>query len=124
MSAEGPRRVGDILETAPQTIVTDANTGGRKGTSLVRFDLIPVYPLSEVAFVYGRGSLKYDDNNWRKGYKWSLSVAALKRHLAKWETGQSWDPDTFHHLGAVVFHALTLMEFERTHPELDDRYKE
>jgi hypothetical protein len=101
----------------------DPSTGGRKGRSLLRHDLIPVKALAEVALIYGLGSRKYEDNNWRRGYPWSLSVAALKRHLDKWIDGQSWDKEGFHHLSAVVFHALALMEFEREHPELDDRYE-
>lgn len=121
---EPTRRVGDVLFNAPQTIVTDPKTGGQKGSSLVRPDLLPVLPMAEVAFVYGRGSQKYEDHNWRRGYKWSLSIAALRRHLDKWQAGQSYDPDGFHHLAAVVFHALALMEFENNHPDLDDRFKE
>ena len=118
------RKVGDVLFKAPQIMLKDPDTGGEKGSSLVRPDLIPVLPMAEVAFVFGRGALKYEDHNWRRGYKFSLSVAALERHFMKWKAGQTWDPDGFHHLGAVVFHALALMEFENTHPEKNDGYKE
>lgn len=101
---------------------TDPQTGGKKGTSLVRFDLIPKRALEQVALVYGIGEKKYEANNWRKGYPWSLSIAALHRHLAKFENGTSLDSEGFHHLAAVVFHALALIEFEMSHPEKDDRY--
>jgi hypothetical protein len=102
--------------------VKNEKTGGEKGQKLARFDLIPPKPMWEVAELYGRGSRKYADRNWELGYKWSLSIAALERHLNLWKQGEVRDrQDGQHHLASVVFHALALMEFERTHPELDDR---
>lgn len=102
--------------------VTDPNTGGQKGTKEVRMDLIPVYPLTELARLYGRGARKYEDNNWRKGYRWSLSYAALLRHLTQWWAGEDKDPEMgTSHLASVAWHAFTLAELERIHPGLDDR---
>src|SRR5690625_7397406 len=57
-----------------------SDTGGQKGSKKARFDLIPVVPLWEVAEVYGKGAEKYEDRNWERGYDWSLSFAALRRH--------------------------------------------
>lgn len=97
-------------------------TGGAKGKKLARFDLIPPRAMVKVAEIYGRGAEKYDDWNWRKGYDWSLSLAALERHLNAFKAGESTHEDG-HHLASVVFHALALMTFEEEHPELDDRFK-
>ena len=103
---------------------TNAATGGEKEVSPLRYDLLPVLPLREVAKLYGVGAAKYAAHNWRRGYEWSNSYSALQRHAQRFWSGESIDPQGgFHHLAAVVFHALALMEFERTHPELDDRWQ-
>jgi len=102
--------------------VTNATTGGEKGTKEARFDLIPIHPLTELARLYGRGASKYADRNWERGYDWSLSYAALMRHLTQWWGGEDIDPEMgLSHLASVAWHAFSLAEFERTHPELDTR---
>jgi len=107
-----------------ETIVTNATTGGRKGSKLARFDLIPPLAMWKVAEHYGAGCKKYADHNWRKGLNWSLCIAALERHLALWKSGQRLDEETgTEHLAAIVFHALALMTYQEEHPELDDRWK-
>ena len=101
-----------------------SSTGGQKGKKLARYDLIPVHPLWDVAELYGRGALKYEDRGWERGYAWSLSYAALMRHLQQFWDRESLDKETGSpHLAAVVFHALALLEFSATHPEFDDRPK-
>lgn len=128
----------------PEERVVDPVTGGAKGQKDERFSLIPVFPRSEVARVYGYGCKKYAPNNWRKGYRWSLSLDALYRHISKFEWGQSldvdpckrhsdsgegWQPDCeflecgsgLHHLAHAQFHLNTLMEFERLGLGTDDR---
>lgn len=105
-----------------ETRVVDADTGGEKGKKLERFDLIPVGPLEAVAKHYGIGASKYADRNWERGYKWSLSFAAMMRHAWAFWRGEDTDPENGSpHLAAVVFHAFALMEYGRTHPEKDDR---
>ena len=95
--------------------------GQRNDEGKLRFDLIPVGPLEEVARAYTVGATKYADRNWEQGIKWGRMFAALCRHLYKWWAGESRDKEGQHHLAAVVFHAMALIEFEKTHPELDDR---
>jgi hypothetical protein len=88
----------------------------------LRFDLIPIMPLREVARVYTIGATKYEDRNWERGMEWHRVYRALQNHATAWWAGEVWDPDNGqHHLAAVVFNAMALMEYERTHPELDDR---
>lgn len=102
--------------------IVNEKTGGEKGQKLQRYDLLPTWPLRLVSEVYGVGALKYAERNWERGYDWSLSYAALQRHANQFWSGERLDGETkCHHLASVVFHALALMEFERTHPELDDR---
>jgi len=100
----------------------DPVTGGEKGQKLARFDLIPEIPLYALAEQYGRGAAKYDDNNWRRGVPWSISFAALNRHLWSFWNGENIDPEMgSHHLDAVAWHAFALREFVESHPELDNR---
>lgn len=101
----------------------DPVTGAEKEVNAIRMDLIPPYVLWELGRVYGLGAAKYEDHNWRKGYKWSNSSAALQRHFQRWLNGETHDEGGFHHLAAVMWHAGTLMVFEQEHPELDDRWK-
>ena len=99
-----------------------SSTGGEKGVKPERFDLLPVEPLRQVARHYGVGAQKYADRNWERGYEWSKSYAALMRHATQWWNGEDVDAETgSHHMAAVTFHALALIEFAHTHPEFDNR---
>ena len=100
-----------------------SETGGTKGQKMARFDLIPPRALWELAETYGRGAAKYgDDFNWMKGYKWSLSFAALIRHAWAFWFGQSRDPvEGGHHLAAVAWHAFAMYEWEALGLGEDDR---
>lgn len=116
-------------------IRTTSSTGGEKGVKMQRFDLIPVGPLQELAFLYGKGALKYEDRNWERGYEWNKSYAALQRHANLFWGGEEYDnhkPECLstctehteaHHMAAVAWHAFVLMEFTKTHPEFDTRVK-
>ena len=104
--------------------VTDPDTGGEKGSKLARFDLIPAKALYELAEHYGKGCDKYSEHNWRKGMKWSLSYAALHRHLNSFWSGEDFDPETgSKHLTAAAWHCFTLMTFMDEFPHKDDRFK-
>lgn len=110
------------LVMPPEEIRLTSSTGGQKGTKLARYDLIPAEALRIVAETYGRGATKYDDHNWRKGYNWSLSYAALQRHAWKFWGGEDLDPETgTPHMACVAFHALSLITFMVEQPEFDDR---
>jgi len=107
---------------AEEIRVKNAETGGEKGQKLARFDLIPANALIHLAEHYGKGAAKYADRNWERGYDWRLSFAAIQRHSWQFWSGETYDEDTgSHHMAAVAFHALALITFNETHPELDDR---
>ena len=62
--------------------------------------------------------------NWELGYDWGKSFAAMQRHAWLFWNGEDIDPETgSHHLTAVAWHAFAMLEWFRTHPELDDRSK-
>lgn len=105
-----------------EEVRTSSSTGGEKGVKLERFDLIPVDALSTVAQLYGQGAKKYSEHNWRKGYEWSKSYAALQRHANLFWKGEDIDEEMgLPHLAAVVFHAFALMTFMEEQPKFDDR---
>lgn len=111
-----------ITPPGEEAIVTDPETGGSKGQKLERYDLIPVAPLEELAKVYGAGSQKYEDRNWERGYPWSSSFAAARRHMDAFWDGESLDvQQQRHHLAAATFHLFALMEFELRGLGTDDR---
>jgi hypothetical protein len=89
----------------------------------VRHDLVPPFPLEELAKVYTYGCIKYDDDNWRKGMKWRKNViGSLKRHLEKWIRGEKLDEESnCHHLAMVIWQCCCLMEYERCGVGQDDR---
>ena len=98
--------------------------GRKDDIGKLRYDLIPVYPLRRLAEVYTIGSKKYDDRNWEKGLKWGRVYAAMQRHATAFWNGEDLDPeDRQHHLASVAWCAFALMEYQITHPELDDRNK-
>lgn len=97
-------------------------TGGVKGRKLARYGLIPPDALRQLAEHYGRGAQKYDPDNWMRGYDWDLSYDAMQRHAGQFWGGEDRDEETGSlHVIAVAWHALTLAEFNRTHPEFDNR---
>ena len=99
-------------------------TGAEKGTKPERFDLLPAEALAKVAHHYAVGAEKYADHNWRKGYEWSKSYAALQRHANLFWAGQDNDEETgTPHMAAVAFHALSLLTFMDEQPGFDDRYR-
>lgn len=109
-------------EKNSETIITDPNTGGMKGQKDVRIHAAPWEALAELGKVYAFGEAKYDDYNFRKGYRWSLSFDALQRHLWSFWNREDRDPEsTLHHLAHAVWHALTLLFFSLVGRGTDDR---
>jgi hypothetical protein len=106
----------------PDEVRIKSKTGGEKGRKDVRLDLVPPEPLWEVARVYGFGAMKYDDHNYLKGYAWSLSYAALLRHITQWANGESDDPESgLSHLAHAAWHCFALYMFQRHALGTDDR---
>ena len=102
----------------------NAITGGEKGVKTERHDLLPQGALAELACHYGRGAEKYEAHNWRKGYEWSKSYAALQRHARAFWSGEDIDEETgSKHVISIAWHAFTLATYMDEHPDLDDRFR-
>jgi hypothetical protein len=112
----GPIQEGEVRSVS--------STGAEKGTKIERFDLLPTQALAKIARHFGVGAAKYAPNNWRKGYEWSKSYAALQRHLHAFWGGEDYDEETGSpHLAAAGFHVLTLLTYMDEQPVFDDRWK-
>lgn len=95
---------------------------GGTGNQKLRYDLIPVRPLADLAEVYTVGAAKYTDRNWESGIKWSRILGAMFRHLEAFRAGELRDQESgCYHLASVAWGAFALLEYTRTHPDLDDR---
>jgi Domain of unknown function (DUF5664) len=114
----------DLKRQFDEVRVTSA-TGGVKGSKLARFDQLPADVLWELAEHFGKGGAKYGDSNWRKGYDWKYSYAALQRHLNLFWMGEDYDEETdSKHVIAAAWHCLALAWFMDHKPEYDFRFSD
>lgn len=92
-------------------------------------DKLPLHLLSteamnQTAAVLQFGADKYAAHNWRKGFAWSRPLSAALRHITAFNAGEDKDPESgLSHLAHAACCIMFLLEFEKTHRELDDRYK-
>jgi hypothetical protein len=92
-------------------------------------DKLPLHLLSteamnQTAAVLAFGAEKYAAHNWRKGFVWSRPLSAAMRHITAFNAGEDKDPESgLSHLAHAACCIMFLLEFEKTHKELDDRYK-
>ncbi len=92
-------------------------------TNKLPLQLISTEALNQVAAVLQFGANKYSANNWRSGFDWSRVIGAAMRHLTAFNGGEDKDPESgLSHLAHAACCLMFLLEFEKTHPELDDRY--
>ena len=133
--AKTATRASDTCETAlpfsnPQFSTSDS--GATKQVKEARYDMIPADALEILARHYGKGAEKYPpfDNgdglgvldNFRRGYHWSLSFAAMQRHSWQFWNGEDIDPETGSpHLAAIAWHALAMLHWS-LNDELKDKY--
>lgn len=87
--------------------------------SIVQY--MPERALVETTKVWEFGAKKYSKDNWRKGMKWSRVLKSLLRHAIAIGLGQFKDPETgLPHAAHIMCNACMLLEYEVTHPELND----
>ena len=109
-----------------QTVVGKMPTG-----TALKFDdgklplhLLSTEAMNQTAAVLAFGADKYAEHNWRKGFVWSRPLAAAMRHITAFNAGEDKDPESgLSHLAHAACCIMFLLEFEKTHKELDDRYK-
>jgi hypothetical protein len=88
------------------------------------FHLLSTEAMNQTAAVLAFGAEKYAEHNWRKGFVWSRPLSAAMRHITAFNAGEDKDPESgLSHLAHAACCIMFLLEFEKTHKELDDRYK-
>lgn len=121
----------DSVTIPPETVTKIVEQFKHTGTAL-KFDadklplnLLSTEAMNQTAAVLAFGAQKYAAHNWRKGFVWSRPLAAAMRHLTAFNDGEDKDPESgLSHLAHAACCIMFLLEFEKTHPELDDRYKQ
>jgi hypothetical protein len=119
------------IKSTIRTESSSTDTGALKhDAGKLRFDLIPASTSKALAEVLTHGAKEYTDENWRNGFNWKRVYGATQRHLNKWFDPTEPDtdedgprPSHLNHLKHALCNIAFLIEFERTHPELDDRVK-
>lgn len=120
---EGARPTSVTLKNK-ESLVNDSKSGVKFDNGKVPLELLPALPLIKIGQVLEFGAKKYNDHNWRKGMKWSRVAGAALRHFLAWLNGEDTDPESgLSHLAHCACCLLFLLEYEKTKPELDDRWK-
>ena len=116
----------DTVTIPPETM---AAIKKQMGTA-VKFDqdklplhLLSTEAMNQTAAVLAFGAQKYAEHNWRNGFAWSRPLSAAMRHITAFNDGEDTDPESgLSHLAHAACCIMFLLEFEKTHPHLDDRY--
>ena len=99
-----------------------SETGGEKGQKDVRLHALPWESVAELGRVFAFGERKYDDYNFRKGFKWSLAFDAMVRHAWLFWNREDRDSESgLHHMAHAAWQALVLVFFALTGKGEDDR---
>lgn len=115
---------GQAQEIAAELGIKMGERADRFNTGKTRYDLVPKYPLEQIAKVMTRGAEKYAPYNWAKGMPWSECEASLRRHLEAYALGEDFDPETgLYHLAHLAVNAMFLIDYYRSNPQFDDRPK-
>lgn len=61
-------------------------------------------------------------DNWRRGQSWTDCLGSVKRHIQAFESGEDVDKELGTlHLANAAWGLFTILDFYKSHPELDDR---
>jgi hypothetical protein len=113
----------DIFEEASMELST-TGTALKFDDGKLPLHLLSTEAMNQTAAVLAFGAGKYAAHNWRKGFVWSRPLSAAMRHITAFNAGEDKDPESgLSHLAHAACCIMFLLEFEKTHKELDDRYK-
>jgi hypothetical protein len=89
-----------------------------------RWELLQWAAIEEVAIIATKGAEKYDDHNWRKGFRWMRPISAAMRHIYAFIRGEDRDPESgCLHIAHAAWNLLSLAEFQLLGLGTDDRWK-
>jgi len=83
--------------------------GSKHKEGKLRYDLIPVNPLEELAKTYTIGLKDHKEGSW-KDYTPEENYSAMMRHIQAYRKGEIYDKkDGQHHMGAASFYCFNFM---------------
>ena len=119
-----PQDDGSLTKSQAEQIAKTAGTALKFDTNKLPLNLLSTEAMNQTAAVLAFGAQKYAAHNWRAGFAWSRPLAAAMRHITAFNDGEDCDPESgLSHLAHAACCIMFLLEFEKTHPHLDDRYK-
>lgn len=121
-STGGYTKSGENFCKTPEELKVSIEEGLKYDTGKIRTDLLPVYPLLQVAMVLTFGAIKYGDRNWEQGIAFGRMYGAALRHLFAWWNGEDLDPESgLHHLAHAACTILMALQYTLANREYDDR---
>jgi hypothetical protein len=116
----------ELIPSHPQKLLAEVYTRGAHKYTVYRDEQGNEVSGKDIPFedVASRKLTIIDDgaDNWRKGQSWMESMGSVLRHIHSWIDGEDLDPELkTRHLANAAWGLYSLLEFERTHPELDNR---
>lgn len=123
-------KVWDVVDAPQEDRRTEMDRRAIKDdTGKALWHLLPFRPLQEIVELLMYGAKKYDSHNWKRGFTYSRCFDAMMRHIDLWwHQGLDYDQEILeatgkkiHHLAAVAFYALILIEFHYSKTGTDDR---
>tara|TARA_R110000851_G_scaffold78000_5_gene172074 strand:+ start:13929 stop:14261 length:333 start_codon:yes stop_codon:yes gene_type:complete len=97
--------------------------GDRFNTGKLRWSLVSMSALAPMVRVLMFGAQKYNDNNWKKGLKYTEVCESLQRHMNSFMEGEDDDPESkLTHVGHILCNALFLSYMFLFKKDMDDRY--
>ncbi len=100
----------------------EKSKGLRFNEGKLRYDLLHPVAQKGIVKVLTKGAEKYEPHNWEKGMEWSKVIASMKRHLAAFESGEDYDPETGElHADHLQCNAHFLSAYYKIAPQYDDR---
>lgn len=111
--------MGAVSMTEQDRPVVTHETGAIREQGANDWTALSWIALRRIAAIYTEGADRYGTNNWRQGLTFSDTVNHLMEHLTLYLLGDR----SADHLAKVAWGCMALMEFEQTHPELNDLLK-
>ncbi len=123
MNGEQPT-IDEIDEFHKAKLDGARETGGYKlDKGKLPLQLLSTEALNRITEVMQFGAKKYAPNAWRDGMHWSRLIGAALRHLTAFNDGEDLDEESgLSHLAHLACCTMFLLEYEKTHPDKDDRY--
>jgi hypothetical protein len=114
----------ELVSRGNENIAKAAGTALKFDQDKLPLHLLSTEAMNQTAAVLAFGAQKYAEHNWRAGFAWSRPLSAAMRHITAFNAGEDRDPESgLSHLAHAACCIMFLLEFEKTHQHLDDRYK-